>query len=159
MPKFTFSCIECQVRFERNLKMGEHSTHTCPSCKGQAPRLWDGQGFGFDFATTPGTAQANSGVTKHDYPTADVAVGMSAEARWQEIQDREQVKRKVRQGGKTNGLIRKHAPDNTYVEYEAMTPERKEARIRLTEEADQAHQLRVSPFPNLVPESRRIKTV
>ena len=70
-----------------------------------------------------------------------------------------QVKRKVRQGGKTNGLIRKHAPDNTYVEYEAMTPERKEARIRLTEEADQAHQLRVSPFPNLVPESRRIKTV
>lgn len=135
MPKYQFSCQECNVRFDRNLKMGEHATHPCPSCKELAPRVWDGQGFGFDFAATSGTAQANSGVTKHDYPTADIGVGMSAEARWKEIQAREEVKRKVRQGGKSSGLIRKHGPDNTFIEYEAMTPERKEARKRLAEEA------------------------
>lgn len=138
MPKYGFSCLECNVRFDRNLKMGEHSTHPCPSCKELAPRVWDGQGFGFDFAVTSGTAQANSGVTKHDYPTDDIAVGMQASARWQEIHAREEVKRRVRQGGKSTGLIRKHAKDNTFIEYEAMTPERKEARIRLFDEAKRA---------------------
>jgi hypothetical protein len=70
-------------------------------------------------------------VTKHDYPTADIAVGMSADTRWQEIQARETVKRQVRKGGQANALIRKHAPDNTFIEYEAVTPERNEARKRL----------------------------
>jgi putative FmdB family regulatory protein len=135
MPKYKFSCLECNVRFDRNLKMGEHPTHVCPSCKEIAPRVWDGQGFGFDFATTSGTAEANSGVTKHDYPTDDIAVGMQASARWQEIHAREELKRQVRLGGKSQGLIRKHAPDRTFIEYEAMTPERKEARKRLAEEA------------------------
>jgi hypothetical protein len=74
-------------------------------------------------------------VTKHDYPTDDIAVGMQANARWEEIHAREEIKRKVRVGGKSQGLIRKHASDNTYIEYEAMTPERKEARKRLAEDA------------------------
>lgn len=117
--------------------MGEHSTHECPSCKEAAPRLWDGQGFGFDFAQTSGTHIANSGVTKHDYPTADIAVGMSADARWQEITAREEVKRKVRQTTKKVALVRKDAPDHSYIDYESVTPERNEARKRLIEEAKQ----------------------
>jgi len=134
VPRYTFECQNCSVRFDRNLKMGEHATYTCPSCKEAAPRLWDGQGFGFDFAVTEGTQKANSGVTKHDYPTADIAVGMSADTRWQEIQAREEVKREVRQGGQTAGLVRKHGPSNTYIEYEAVTSERNEARKRLIED-------------------------
>lgn len=136
MPKYTFVCQGCNVRFDRNLKMAEHQDHPCPACRKPAPRFWDGQGFGFDFAETPGTRKANSGVTKHDYPTADQAVGMSATARWQEVEAREEVKRKVRQGGKTTGLIRKHGPDNQYIEYEAMTPGKWEARKQLVKEAE-----------------------
>jgi len=137
VPKYSFECQECNVRFERNLKMEEHTTHPCPSCKELAPRLWDGQGFGFGFAPTAGTQIANSGVTKHDYPTADVAIGMSAETRWQEISAREEVKRKVRQEVGATPLIRRHAKDNTYIEYEAMTSEKREARKRLKEAVQQ----------------------
>lgn len=135
MPKYSFECQSCNVRFTRNLKMGVHGTHECPSCKDEAPRIWDGQGFGFDFAQTEGTKNANSGVSKHDYPTADVAVGMSADVRWKEIQAREEVKRKVRQGGQRLALSRKDAPDHTYIDYSAVTPEQNEARKGLIEEA------------------------
>jgi len=135
MPKYTFECPSCNVRFSRTLKMGVHSTHECPSCKDDAPRIWEGQGFGFDFATTEGTRNANSGVTKHDYPTADVAVGMSAEVRWKEIQEREALKRKVRQGGGRQALRRQDAPDHTYIDYSSVTPEQNTARKGLIEDA------------------------
>lgn len=137
MPKYVFECQECKLRFDRNLKIGENAVHPCPGCKEAAPRVWDGQGFGFDFAPTPGTLNGNSGVTKHDYPTADQAVGQSASLRWQEIEAREEVKQKVRQGGGSKGLVRKHALDNSYIEYEAVTPERNEARKKLIQEVKQ----------------------
>lgn len=136
MPKYTFTCEECNVRFDRNLKMGDHPTHPCPACKDPAPRLWDGQGFGFEFSDGAGTPNGNSGVAKHDYPTADIAVGRSASARWREIDAREGVKRQVRKGGKTNGLIRKDSRDGAFIDYEAMTPATLEARKELVDKAD-----------------------
>lgn len=115
--------------------MGVHSTHECPSCKDEAPRVWEGQGFGFDFAVTEGTQNANSGVTKHDYPTADIAVGMHAAGRWEEIRAREELKRKVRQGGGGRALLRQDAPDHTYIDYSSVTTEQNEARKGLIEDA------------------------
>ena len=134
MPKYTFECPACEVQFERTLKMDEHPTHPCPSCRGQAPRVWMGQGFGFDFAAPANAAPANTGVAKHDYPTADQAVGSSADARWGEYNAREKVKGEVRKVGGNRALIRRNGQN--YVEYEAGTSNLLDARKKLVKEAD-----------------------
>lgn len=138
MPKYSFECQACSVRFERALKIGGHTTHPCPTCKEPAPRVWQGQGFGFGFAESQGTQIGNSGVTKHDYPTADQAVGSSAEARWAEITEREKLKQKVREGGGSQALVREHGPGNTYIEYATMTSEQRSQRVELEQAAKKA---------------------
>lgn len=134
MPKYTFECSTCNTQFERTLKMGEHPTHPCPACQGPAPRVWMGQGFGFDFAASQKAPPANTGVTKHDYPTADQAVGSSADARWAEYNAREQVKGEVREVGGNRALIRKNGEG--FVEYRAGSQNLIEARKKLVKEAD-----------------------
>jgi putative FmdB family regulatory protein len=118
MPKYSFEC-KCGMQFTRTLKMGDHQSHSCPSCSEPAPRVFEG--FGFNFAQG-GSAPANSGVAKHDYPTADLAVGKSADDRWAEIRARDSVKDKVRQVGGTPKLVRKNGPGNEYVEYTPAQP-------------------------------------
>jgi putative FmdB family regulatory protein len=113
MPKYTFECI-CTVRFSRTLKMGQHPTHKCPSCGAEAPRLFEE--FAFEFARQ-GKAPANSGVSKHDYPTADIAVGADADSRWETIRARDRVKDQVRKEGGHRALIRRQVDGG--VEYEA----------------------------------------
>lgn len=120
MPKFTFECPSCQLQFSRSLKQGLHTAHPCPSCQGEAPRVFEGFGFNFSQVAATGSP-GNSGVAKHDYPTADQAVGSSADSRWGEINAREQVKAKVREVGGNRALIRRQGVEEgkTYVEYEA----------------------------------------
>lgn len=130
MPKYTFMC-NCGVKFSRSLKMSEHPTHECPACKQIAPRLFEG--FGFGFKASPQSAPGNSGVSKEDYPTADHAVGKDAEVKWASYNEREAVKKKVRESGGTQPLIRKNGPD--YVEYEGGTPDLITRRKRLLKEA------------------------
>lgn len=134
MPKYTFECPGCQTQFERTLKMGEHPTHPCPSCQGAAPRVWMGQGFGFDFAASQGAAPANTGVAKMDYPTADQAVGQSADARWAEYNARETVKTKVREVGENRALVRRNGED--FVEYQAGAQNLIDGRKKLVKEAE-----------------------
>jgi putative FmdB family regulatory protein len=117
MPKYEFECAYCNLRFERVLKMGDHATHECPKCECDAPRVWDG--FAFGFQETPGAATANTGVHDKDYPTADKAVGRSAEARWGEYDARNKVKKAVREQGGTPSLMRRNGKG--FVEYEAMS--------------------------------------
>ena len=135
MPKYTFQCT-CGVKFDRNLKMGEHKKHPCPDCSKPAPRKWAGQGFGFGFA--PGKTPGNSGVTKDDYPTADHLVGRSAEVRWSEIESRNEVKARVREGGGTHALIRRHGGEKgqTYTEYTAMSKDGLKVRKAIGKAAD-----------------------
>lgn len=132
MPKYTFACHRCTLKFERTLKMGGHPTHPCPSCKEMAPRVFDN--FGFSFSKG-GSALANSGVHDHDYPTADKIVGRSAEKRWSQYIARDQLKKKVREVGGTQALIR--VDGNGYSEYGAMLPEVKRARENLVDYAVQ----------------------
>jgi len=132
VPKYVFECQDCAVRFERILKMGEHPTHECPSCKEEAPRLFTGNGFSHSFAAGSGPA-ANSGVHDHDYPTADKIVGRSAEERWAMYRERDKVKKKVREAGGTGALVR--ADGDGFVEYDAMTPGAKTARENLVDYA------------------------
>ena len=130
MPKYAFECQVCNVRFERNLKMGVHTTHECPSCHDPAPLVL--KDFGFAFARGSGQP-ANSGVHEQDYPTADKAVGRSAEARWAHIREREKVKEEARKQGETHALIRHTGKD--YIDYEPMSDIGRVARRKLTKEA------------------------
>lgn len=132
MPKYAFECQTCNIRFERSLKMGDHPTHECPSCKDLAPRLLDGTAFAFNFAPG-GTAPANSGVHGHDYPDADRAVGRSADERWALIRERDKVKDEARKQGGTHALIRHTGTD--YIDYEPMSDVGLSARRRLAKEA------------------------
>lgn len=100
MPQYTFYCETCNLQFKKKLPMGEHSQYKCPTCKAPADRSL--QGFGFDFSPTSGTAQANSGVSKHDYPTADNIVGRSADDRWKVVFERNKAKKKLRE---TTGAV------------------------------------------------------
>lgn len=111
--------------------MGVHPTCACPSCKRGAPRQWEGQGFGFGFQETAGTAQGNSGVSKHDYPTADNVVGRSADAQWQMIHARNAAKAKIRDQGV--GLARRDQLENGRVvsEYTSLSGGEFAARKRL----------------------------
>jgi len=93
--------------------------HPCPSCGDDAPRCIVGEGFAFGFKTEPGK-EGNSGVHKDDYPTADQAVGRSAERRWASYEGRKSIKNQVRAVGQTHALARHDAPDGDYVEYSVL---------------------------------------
>lgn len=138
MPRYTFECPDCSARFTKSLKMGEHPTHPCPSCGTDALRFWEGEGFGFDFQE--GAVPGNSGVTKQDYPTADQAVGRDAEKRWQELHDRDKVKKIVRSKGGHRALTRRHGIENdkAYIEYEAGGEKLVEKRKKLVQVAESA---------------------
>jgi hypothetical protein len=97
--------------------MGEHPDHLCPNCNAKAPRQFNGNGFGFDFAE--GKTPGNTGVSKHDNPTADQAVGSSADKRWAEYDAREKAKVQVREASGHRALSRSHGPKNEHIEYKA----------------------------------------
>lgn len=132
MPKYVFECQDCNLRFERNLKMdGDNTTHACPKCDDPAPQVIEG--FAFGFTDPPGAATANTGVHKHDYPTADIAVGRSADSRWAEIHEREKVKAEARKQGGTDALIRHNSKE--YIDYEPMSDVGRKAHYSLAERA------------------------
>jgi putative FmdB family regulatory protein len=131
MPKYIFECQSCTTRFERILKIGDHPTHTCPSCKGGAPRLFSGNGFGMSFKSPPTAAPSNTGVHSEDYASADKIVGRSAEQRWQTYRDRDQVKKKVRAVGGHQALSR--LDGDGFTEYAAMASEERGAREKLVD--------------------------
>ena len=130
MPKYVFECQDCNTRFERSLKMGEHPTHTCPSCKEPAPRLFEGFAFGFAESTKTPT---NTGVHDQDYPTADKIVGRSADKRWNAYKERDKCKNEVRKVGASPALARLDGPG--YVEYAAMSQPQRDARGKLVDYA------------------------
>lgn len=136
MPKYTFEC-SCGLRFDRTLKMGLHPTHICPSCKEDAPRFMDGVGFGFAFSGSSSESASNTGVHDIDYPTADKAVGRSAESRWKTYHDRSKIKDKVRDVSGTRQLSRSEG--DGYVEYTSMSRNRTEGRKRLVRLAEKLH--------------------
>ena len=127
MPQYTFECQTCDVRFDRLLKMDNHTSHQCPNCSDQAPRVLEG--FAFQFEKSANAQPGNSGVHDHDFPTADKAVGRSADDRWAHIHARNKVKEEARKMGGTHALIRHTGAD--YVDYEPMNPAGIDARREL----------------------------
>jgi len=137
MPKYVFQCqMEgCNVRFERTLPLDNHKSHACPICGEQAPRHLEGEGFGFAFTGKATGSTANTGVHKEDYPTADHAVGRSAEARWGEYDARAKVKDAARKQGGSPALIRHTTPG--HLDYEPMSDGGRIARRNLAKKAVQ----------------------
>ena len=137
MPKFTFDC-ECGTRFTRTLKQGVHPFYECPKCAGEAPRLWDGQGFSHSFARGEGSP-GNTGVGRYDNPSADEVVGFSADQRWGEINEREKVKKQVREMGGTRALMRRNGKEKgqDFIEYTAGNENLIEARKVLVKAAEE----------------------
>ncbi len=109
--------------------MGDYKTHECPSCHEEAPRVWES--FGFSFAPG-GSAPVNSGVSKHDYPSADQIVGSDADRRWQIYQEREKIKGTVRKVGGNQALIRRNG--SNFIEYSAGSQRTIETRKGLATE-------------------------
>lgn len=136
MPKYSFECSHCQVHFTRSLAMGEHPTHPCPSCKTPAPRLWMGQGFGFDFTGPQTGSTANTGVSKIDNPTADQAVGASAATRWAEYAARDKVKEEVRAQSGQKALVRQDGTN--FIDYHSGNEKLIEARKKAGKTIDAA---------------------
>ncbi len=97
MPQYSFYCSSCNLQFKRRMAVSADPAHKCPSCAKQATHQLEG--FGFGFSASPGTAKANSGVSKDDYPTADNIVGRSAEARWNILHERNRAKGQIRDQG------------------------------------------------------------
>lgn len=131
MPQYTFYCKPCNLQFTKRLRMDSNQEYKCPSCKKMAPRKV--QGFGFDFAPTEGTARANSGVSKHDYPTADNIVGRSAEERWQALDARNRAKKQLRDQTGAVALSRRDFTENgtPVTEYTSLGTPQFEARKKL----------------------------
>ena len=130
MPRYIFECQDCNLRFERVLKIGIHVTHPCPNCEDEAPQIIEG--FAFEFSDGKGSI-ANSGVHKHDYPTAEIVVGKDADKRWGVVTEREKVKAEARKQGGTTALIRHTSKE--YIDYEPMTETGRKAHYGLAERA------------------------
>lgn len=148
MPRYTFECQgeECHLRFERTLKMGEHLAHECPNCHDQAPIVVSE--FSFDFKESAAAPQGNTGVHKDDYPTADHAVGKSADKRWDLYRAKEVVKTEARKAGGTHALVRQTAPDGSYIDYAPLDDVRRQARRVTARKAISALQRAKESRPN-----------
>lgn len=144
MPKYAFECQACRTRFERVLKMGEHPTHECPSCKDEAPRLFSDFGFAFG-ASSQAKSNANTGVHDLDYPSADKIVGRSAEDRWATYRERDKVKKQVREHGSQHALTRRDGAG--FVEYSGTSQQAQKTREKVVDYAVQMERQPIVPKP------------
>lgn len=128
MPKYAFEC-KCGLHFTRTLKTGNWPSHPCPACFESAPLVI--QSFGFAFAAGKGDSDANTGVHKHDYPTADVAAGRSSDSRWEVYQERHRQKVKLRRQAGSVPLMRRDG--DGYTDYTVMPAEVKVAHDKLVD--------------------------
>jgi len=145
MPKYRFECEDCNLQFTQNLKIGNHQEHACPECKKPAVRVLDS--FSSQFVRNPDAPPGNTGVAKHDYPTADMAVGPEAEARWADYRRRAKVKDEVRKEGGTHKLIRSDGPG--YSDYGAMTEGAAKGRAHVAKKAVEVLQSVEAPSKSL----------
>jgi hypothetical protein len=106
MPRYLFACDapECELQFARALPRGTHESHECPRCGQRSSRTFEGQRTSHSFKKSG--APANSGVSKHDAPTADQVVGRSADEGWQIRDKRRKLREKVRREAQTTALRR-----------------------------------------------------
>jgi putative FmdB family regulatory protein len=131
VPRYKFECEQCNLQYTKVMKIGNPRTSPCPVCKTVSKRV--PEGFGVQFQRNPNAPPGNTGVSRHDYPSADMAIGPDAERRWEYLERRGKIKEQVRQQGGTHKLIR--TDGQGYVEYGAMTESGAKTRRDIAREA------------------------
>jgi len=101
MPVYDYKCNDCGLKFEKSLKMAESATTTCPVCKTPTSNKLPPKGV-----------LGKVGEPTHIPKDIDLAVGRSAEERWQAYEDRAKKKQKVREESDTTLVTRD--PDGNY---------------------------------------------
>ncbi len=139
MPQYSFRCPSCTLCFDRTLSMGEHPQHPCPAgCPTAAIRQFKDASFAHAFTEAPNKPLANTGVHADDYPTADRAVGRSAEKRWGHFNARAEIKKQAREAGGTHALARRDNAEGTFTDYAPLTTTGLDARKGLAKETMKA---------------------
>jgi len=101
MPVYDFRCNECGLRFEKSLKIAKSDSTECPTCKAvTAEKL------------PPKGVLSKVGEVTSIPKDIDLAVGRSAEERWQAYEDKAKQKQKIRDNSETHLITRD--PDGNY---------------------------------------------
>lgn len=101
MPVYDFKCNDCGLKFEKSLKMADSESTECPVCKSVTSNKLPAKGVLSKVAEST-----------HIPKDIDLAVGRSAEERWQAYEDRSKRKQKVRDESDTSLVTRD--PDGNY---------------------------------------------
>ena len=101
MPIYDFKCNNCSLKFEKSLKIAESGETHCPNCKEKTSVKLPAKGVA-------GKIGEPTRIPKD----IDLAVGRSAEERWQAYEDRSKRKEKIRKDSDTNLITRN--PDGNY---------------------------------------------
>lgn len=101
MPIYDFKCSECELKFEKSLKIAESQSTSCPVCNKTTSIKLPSKGV-------MGKVGEVTSIPKD----IDLAVGKSAEERWEVYEERKRAKDKVRKDSDTNLISRD--PDGNY---------------------------------------------
>ena len=101
MPIYDFKCNDCELKFEKSLKIAESKETTCPVCNKTTSIKLPSKGV-------MGKVGEVTSIPKD----IDLAVGKSSEERWAAYEERKQAKDKVRKDSDTNLITRD--PDGNY---------------------------------------------
>jgi len=95
MPIYEFKCDKCDLKFEVSLKMDKSDSTTCPYCKADTSNKLPPKGVA-----------SKIGEPTHIPKEIDLAVGRSAEERWQDYENRTKMKEEIRKKSDTNLISR-----------------------------------------------------
>lgn len=101
MPIYDFKCNDCELKFEKSLKIAESQSTNCPICNKTTSVKLPSKGV-------MGKVGEVTSIPKD----IDLAVGKSAEERWMAYEERNKEKDKVRKDSDTNLITRD--PDGNY---------------------------------------------
>ena len=95
MPIYEFKCKDCELTFEKSLKIADSASASCPLChKVTTHKL------------PPKGVLSKVGEVKSIPKELDLAVGKSAEERWLAYEERNKEKEKIRKNSETNLITR-----------------------------------------------------
>ena len=95
MPVYDFKCNDCGLKFEKSLKIADSQETDCPVCKKATSNKLPAKGI-----------LAKVGEVTSIPKDIDLAVGRSAEERWQAYEDKSKQKEKIRKESDTNLITR-----------------------------------------------------
>ena len=101
MPVYDFKCSVCNLKFEKSLKIADSLSTECPSCKSITSKKLPAKGV-------LSKIKESTKIPKE----IDLAVGRSAEERWQAYEDKTRQKQEIREKSDTHLVTRD--PDGKY---------------------------------------------